>query len=40
MAAQMKVEATEKKVQELQEQANKNEKEIVRMETELKERKK
>lgn len=40
IAAQMKLESTEKKVQELQEQANKNEKEIVRMETELKERKK
>ena len=40
IAAQMKLETTEKKVQELQEQANENAKEIVRMETELKERKK
>ena len=40
IASQMKLEATEKKVQELQEQANENAKQIVRMETELKERKK
>ena len=40
IAAQMKLESTEKKVQELQEQANENAKQIVRMETELKERKK
>lgn len=40
IAAQMKLETTEKKVQELQEQANENAKQIVRMETELKERKK
>ncbi len=40
IAAQMKLETTEKKVQELQDQANENAKQIVRMETELKERKK
>ena len=40
IASQMKLEATEKKVQELQDQANENAKQIVRMETELKERKK
>ena len=40
IASQMKLEATEKKVQELQNQANENAKQIVRMETELKERKK
>ena len=40
IASQMKLEATEKNVQELQEQANENAKQIVRMETELKERKK
>lgn len=40
IAAQMKLETTEKKVQELQEQANENAKQIVRMETELKERNK
>ncbi len=40
IASQMKLESTEKKVQELQNQANENAKQIVRMETELKERKK
>ena len=39
IAAQMKLENTEKSVKSLQREANENAKQIVRMETELKERK-
>lgn len=39
IAAQMKLENTEKSVKSLQKEANENAKQIVRMETELKERK-
>ena len=39
IAAQMKLENTEKNVKTLQNEANENAKQIVRMETELKERK-
>lgn len=39
IAAQMKLESTEKSVKSLQKEANENAKQIVRMETELKERK-
>ena len=39
IAAQMKLESTEKNVKTLQQEANENAKQIVRMETELKERK-
>ena len=39
IAAQMKLENTEKSVKSLQQEANENAKQIVRMETELKERK-
>lgn len=40
IAAQMKLENTEKNIKRLQAEANENAKQIVRMETELKERKK
>ena len=40
IAAQMKLENTEKNIKSLQAEANENAKQIVRMETELKERKK